>query len=177
MTGSNSAIITWTAPTADGGSPITGYRIAASTDGGNSFSVLVANTGSAATGHTVTGLVNGTPMIVTVAAITAFGVGTLSAASAVFTPAAPPSAPRSLSVVGGNTTATVTWTAPVTTNGAPVSGYEIESSSDGGVTWSTVSTSATSPYLMSGLTNGITYLVRVSAVNVAGAGTPRRWPQ
>ncbi|MTA27758.1 MAG: hypothetical protein F2562_02745, partial [Actinobacteria bacterium] len=172
VTGSNSAIITWTAPSADGGSPITGYRIAASTDGGNSFSVLVANTGSAATGHTVTGLVNGAPMIVKVAAITAFGVGTLSAASAVFTPSAPPSAPRSLSVVGGNTTATVTWTAPATTSGAPVSGYEIESSSDGGVTWSTVSTSATSPYLMSGLTNGITYLVRVSAVNVAGVGTP-----
>ena len=108
-------------------------------------------------------LTNGTPLLVKVAAITTFGVGAESVASQSITPAAPSSAPQSVTVVGGNGSASVTWLAPSSTNGATVTGYTVETSSDGGTTWTTMSTSASSPYTLSSLTNGVTYLVRVSA--------------
>jgi titin len=172
VTGSRSAVLSWTAPVSDGGSSITGYRILVSSNGGSSFTTLVANTGSSATSHSIAGLVNGTPLLVKVAAITSFGVGAESVASESFTPAAPSTAPQSLSVLGGNASATVSWSAPASTNGASVVGYTVETSVDGGSTWIVVSTSATSPHTLSSLTNGVTHLVRVTAQNAAGTSAP-----
>ncbi len=82
--------LTWTAPTSDGGSTITGYRI---TPFIGSTGQTPVNTGSTATGFTVTGLTNGTSYTFRVAAINGIGVGTASAASAPVTPAVPPANP------------------------------------------------------------------------------------
>src|SRR5438132_1276233 len=41
--------LSWTAPTDNGGSPTTGYKIERSTDGGPTWTTMVANNGSAAT--------------------------------------------------------------------------------------------------------------------------------
>ena len=65
------------------------------------------------------------------------------------------------------------WSAPVSNGGATVSSYTAQRSIDGGVTWTTRATGLTaSPYVDSGLTNGTTYVYRVIANNVAGAGAP-----
>lgn len=62
----------------------------------------------------------------------------------------------------------LTWRAPGWDGGGPpISGYKIEKSADGGTTWSTAvadTGSATPIYIVTGLTNGVTYNFRVSAL-------------
>ena len=80
------ARLTWTAPTTVGASPIDGYRIQASTDGGSSWTTVVADTGTTATSRTVSGLAAGTPIVFRVAALNADGRGAYSTKSASVTP-------------------------------------------------------------------------------------------
>lgn len=72
----------------------------------------------------------------------------------------------------GNTQVALSWSAP-TLNGATISDYEIQQSTDGGATWSagiahtaSVSTSRT----ISSLTNGTSYQFRIAAVTEWGKG-------
>ncbi|MFM8956994.1 MAG: fibronectin type III domain-containing protein, partial [Actinomycetota bacterium] len=89
-----------------------------------------------------------------------------------WTPPAPeaPSVPQALTVVAGVAQASLTWTAPTQTGGGAITDYKVEFSANNGSTWSTfndgvsTATSAT----VTGLTNGVTYSFRVSAVNSAG---------
>ena len=67
--------LSWTAPSANGGSAITGYLIEASTDGGANFTTLEANTNSTATTHSHTGLSSGAARHYRVSAINAIGTG------------------------------------------------------------------------------------------------------
>jgi len=67
------------------------------------------------------------------------------------------------------------WVAPTNTNGAPVTEYKIERSTDGGVTWgplvaNTGNTNVT--YSDTGLTTTQEYHYRVSAYNIYGVGNP-----
>src|SRR5207244_7171087 len=48
--------LSWSAPADNGGSAITGYKIERSTDGGTTWSTLVANTGITGTTYSDTGL-------------------------------------------------------------------------------------------------------------------------
>lgn len=76
-------------------------------------------------------------------------------------PIAPPGAPTGVTATAGNAQATVTWTAPASAGGAPITGYRI-TSSPGGIT-ATVGnvTSGT----ITGLTNGTAYTFTVAATN------------
>jgi len=78
-----------------------------------------------------------------------------------------PSARRASSP--GSQTATVTWTAPGSTGGSPITGYTI-TSSPGGLTGS-AGASATSG-TVAGLVFGTTYTFTVVATNAAGPGAP-----
>lgn len=71
-----------------------------------------------------------------------------------------------------DTTATISWTAPSNTGGAPITSYLVEESVDGGP-WSEVGEtgdSLTSADVVQ-LTTGATYQFRVSAINSAGTGS------
>lgn len=75
-----------------------------------------------------------------------------------------PGAPAGVTAVaGGDRTATVSWTAP-NDGGSPVTGYVVVSSTG------TEYPAATSPFQVSGLTNGTGYSFRVKARNAAGFG-------
>jgi hypothetical protein len=78
--GNAQATVTFTPPTSDGGSPITGYRVTSSPGG-------ITATGSASP-ITITGLTNGTAYTFTVAAQNLVGYGPESAASNSVTPTA-----------------------------------------------------------------------------------------
>jgi hypothetical protein len=83
-----------------------------------------------------------------------------------------PSAPLSVTVVAGNTQATVSWTAP-SFIGTPITNYSIQYSSNGGSSWTTfnkaASTSTSS--VVTGLTNNVGYIFRVAAINAVGTGS------
>ena len=70
------ATLTWTAPTNNGGTPITGYLVEYSTNPSGPWTPV--NTGSTATTYTLTGLTNGTLYYVRVSGVNIVGTGTPS---------------------------------------------------------------------------------------------------
>ena len=80
-----------------------------------------------------------------------------------------PSAPVITGVTAGNGTLSVAFTAPASDGGAAISNYKY--STNNGSTFTAVSPAATtSPMVISGLTNGTAYTVRILAVNIVGDG-------
>jgi hypothetical protein len=79
--------VVWTIPSSNGGSPITGYRIQKSVNGG-AWSAVVSNTGSTATALLVTGLKPADRYRFRVAAINVAGAGPVSTPSAGIKPLA-----------------------------------------------------------------------------------------
>ena len=86
--------------------------------------------------------------------------------------AAAPGAPTGLTATAGNQQVALTWTAPVSDGGGGgIDTYNVEFSSDA-VTWTLVvrANSALASYTVAGLTNGTTYLFRVSGDNSGSVG-------
>jgi len=173
--GTGMALLSWVAPATDGGSPVTDYAIQYSTDGGASWT-LCPHTPSAATSITVGRLANGIEHVFRVAAVNVMGAGDYSSVSTVVIPFAPvtiPGAPTSVTIQAGVGQATLTWSDPTFNGNSVITSYEISYSSDNKQTWSApLSVPATSPTaVVANLSNGITYLVRMVAVNAAGRGS------
>ena len=87
-----------------------------------------------------------------------------------FAPGAPTSVIASLPATYGNTTASVSWTAPVMVGSPALNDYVIQFSSDSGSTWTTFSDaiSTSTSVTVTGLTNGFAYVFRVAAKNLIG---------
>ena len=172
--GNASATVHWTAPTDNGGAAITGYQVEYSSNGGTSYTQFGTVASAASTSQTITGLTNGSSYLFKVAAINSVGTGAFSSASSAVTPTAAvnatiPAAPTGVTATAGNTTATVSWTAPTDNGGAAITAYQVQYSADGGTTYFKVgSTTASTSQTVTGLTNGTVYLFRVAAINSAG---------
>jgi hypothetical protein len=169
--GDTSATLSWTAP-ASNRSPITGYSIQYSNNGGSTW-VTVPLTASVSTSASVVGLVNGSSYVFRVAAVNAIGTSPYSALSNAVVPIGVPTAPGTptgVAATPGDAVAQLTWVAPAS-NGSPISDYTIQYSSNGGSTWTTFArgASALTSATVAGLANGTTYVFRVAAVN--GVGT------
>ena len=155
--GNAQATVSFTAPASDGGSPITSYTVTSSPGG-------ITATGTASP-ITVTGLTNNIAYTFTVTATNAVGTGAASAASNSVTPATTPGAPTIGVATTGNTQATVSFTAPASNGGSPITSYTA-TSSPGGRT----ATGTSSPLTVTGLTNGTAYTFTVRATNAVGTG-------
>jgi titin len=145
------ALISWDAPPANG-SPVQSYSVTSGA-GQNCTTTL--------TSCVVYGLRNGQSYQFSVRAMNALGTSNASDPSNPVTPAAPPTAPQNLAVSPGDGTATFTWNAPQSTNGAAVASYRV---SDGVDFCETSAKTCT----VSGLINGQTYLFVAYATNSAG---------
>ena len=112
----NQSSLSWTAPSNNGGSAITGYSIRYSSNGGSSWTTIAAGSSSP---HNVTGLTDGTAYIFEVEATNAVGTSAWSAASAPVTPTGAPSTPSPSVTTNTNqdSTGTMTWTWTASTDG------------------------------------------------------------
>ncbi|NBX75308.1 MAG: fibronectin type III domain-containing protein, partial [Proteobacteria bacterium] len=165
-------LLSWTAPSDDGGSPITDYVIEYSSNGGSSW--LTFNDGTSTSASTsVTGLTNGTAYVFKVAAVNGSGTGSFSGNSESVTPRTTPEAPTSVMGTAGNTQVALSWTAPASNGGALITDYTIQYSSNDGANWIdfTDGVSPSTSAVVTDLANGTAYLFRVAAVNVAGTGS------
>lgn len=158
------ALVSWSPPAYDGGSPITSYVVTAS-PGGSSCTVVAP-----ATSCTVTGLAAGAPYTFAVAAKNRYAAGPASVASLAVTPAAPtvPGTPTGVQAQPGGGSVTVTWKAPATDGGSPITSYVV-TAVPGGASC-TVAAPATS-CTITGLTPGASYTFAVVARNLVGGGT------
>ena len=170
--GDQQVALTWTAGRSNG-ADITGWYIEKN-DG--SWSVAVANTGSATAAHTVTGLTNGQAYTFRIKGINSVGLSEVpSTASGSHSPLGAPLIPGTLSLAEGDPTSTVidlSWSAG-SANGATITCYKIQYSTDGS-TWlqSSANTNSTATtYSITGLTKDTLYHVRVAAINSVGVGT------
>ena len=185
--------VAWSAPNHDGGSPITRYDLRhtlSGTDETVDFNWWTIGEGvwMAASGgsqqYVLTGLTGGTQYGVQVRAVNAAGPGPWSATGIGTTaPPVAPGAPQYLTagVAVDEARVDLSWTAPISSGGALITGYKIESSDDGGDPWVEVytTTGAATSYTDEGADgNGPTFGVgvmrhyRVSAINSVGTGPP-----
>ena len=165
-----SVALSWTAPASDGGDPVNGYQITPYVGTTAQAPVL---TGSSATSFVVAGLTNGTSYTFTVAARNAAGPGPPSSPSAAVTPvpAPPPSAPTNVTGTPGNASVALTWTAPASNGGSPITSYTITPRINGTPQTPIVTGSPGTSRTVTGLTNGTAYTFTVAATNASGTGT------
>lgn len=162
--GDRSVTVRWTSVTSN--PPVTGYRITPHRAGVAQAPITVGNV----TSRTVTGLTNGVDHRFTVAAITASGVGSESAPSAVVRPGIAPAAPTNVRAASsGRTQVSLSWTAPPAVSGLPVQHYEMVAIADG-VRQPVRDIGLGTTETVTGLTAGVIYAFEVRAVNAVGAG-------
>src|SRR5206468_1020053 len=105
--------LSWTAPSDNGGSAITGYKIERSTDGGTTWTTLVANTGSTATTYSHTGLTHSPTHRSPDLAINSVGTSSPSSTVSATTLAVVPSPPTGLTATAATSSQiNLSWTAP-----------------------------------------------------------------
>lgn len=153
--GAKQATVTWTAPSSGGS--ITLYTVTSSPGARTATSTT--------TSATVTGLSNNTAYTFTVTATNAAGTSPSSSPSSAVTTANVPGFPTGVSGVAGDTQVTVSFTAPSSDGGSPITSYTASSSSG------RTATGPSSPLTVTGLQNGNPYTFTVTATNAAGTST------
>ena len=153
--------VSWTPPTDVGGSALTLYA-AKTTSGGFSCTATPP-----ATACTLSGLTNGTTYTVYVEAKNSTGTGERSATTT-GVPSTAPGAPTGVAATTGDTTSSVSWTAPASNGGSAITGYTATAVPGTGGLPDVTCTSTASPCTLTGLVNGVLYTVSVTATNAVG---------
>ncbi|MFM7211958.1 MAG: fibronectin type III domain-containing protein, partial [Actinomycetota bacterium] len=112
-------------------------------------------------------LVNGSTYRARIASVNSAGAGEWSAWTSGLTPRGPAAAPVGLTATAGDASAALTWTAPPSDGGSAITGYVVEVSTRGVAQQLTTTDARTT---LVGLTNGVTYSVRVAASTDFGPG-------
>jgi hypothetical protein len=164
-----SADVTWTAAAANG-SAVTGYSVQALS--GDAV-VATAEAGSGATSARLEGLTPGTEYSFVVTANS--GAGNTAAEPVVFSVKAgaltAPAAPNVVRVTTGNGSATVEWQGAAAGN-TPVTGYVLTATPAAGTAVTVETDAAARNAVLSGLTNGTTYTLKLVAKSAAGDSAP-----
>ena len=159
--------ITWSPPTVNGGSPVTGYLV---TPIRNGIAQPALNVTAPTTLKLLTGLTDGAKYSARVAARNAVGTGPASVAITPVTigPATAPGAPGAPVGTPGDGRITLAWTAP-STGSATITAFTVAPFL-GSVALPTIAFFAGANPVVTGLPNGSTYTFMVRAVNAAGTG-------
>ncbi|XP_071358505.1 myosin-binding protein C, slow-type isoform X2 [Trachinotus anak] len=167
--------MTWEPPKYDGGSPILGYFVERKKKQSSRWMRLNFDL-IKETLFEPKKMIEGVPYEVRIFAVNAIGVSKPSEPSKAFTPLAVTSEPTMLVVDDvTDTTVTVKWRPPETIGAAGLDGYLVEYCVEGTNDWviSNKELTEKTRYTISGLSPGCKILVRVKAINAAGASSPR----
>ena len=161
--GDEQVMLTWDAPSSDGGSAILRYEYAIDDSGTWIDAGLDLE-------ETVPGLTNGQQYAFEVRAVNSAGPGAPARTAA--TPLGMPSVPESLTATGGDGEVVLEWTEPADDGGSPVTGYGYRYAAGQAVpedvTWRDAGTELTAT--VTGLENETRYTFEVRARNRVGPG-------
>jgi hypothetical protein len=108
-----------------------------------------------------------------VTATNSVGTSPASVASAAVTPRTVPGAPTGVTATPGNAQAVVSWVAPVSSGGSPITGYTVrvvDSATSVQVGALRPAAAGATSLTVTGLTNGTVYMFQVRATNDVGPG-------
>ena len=168
----SAVLLSWNEPREDGGAEVTGYQIDVAVNG--VWSTLIDNTETTETSYTHEAT-PGSTLSYRVFAINSAGRGASSNVIRIVIEAIPPDAPLGVGALAQSHKAIgLAWDPPINTGGSPVTGYRIETSTDG-IFWNVLSANfaATSTsYRHTNLKPATTHHYRVFAINKAGRSGP-----
>ena len=164
--GNTQVVLTWSAPTNNGGSPITGYILKYKVHTASDY--IPVTLPVTPLSKTLTGLTNGTAYDFNIAAVNLAGTANASTDISA-TPGVLPAAPTTLTAVPADSSVTLNWVAPAVITGMPLTSYLLTITP----TFSTYTAPITVPatvnsYNITGLSNGVSYTFKLNAVNSFG---------
>jgi titin len=167
--------VSWRRPSNLFGQPVLDYLLEVSANRGATW-VPVPHVPSTSLSMTVSGLAKGVTYLFRGSAVTPVGNGAVSSTHTTTIPTTRPAAPTGLAVVDGSITRAsvqLGWSAPVDTGGRPITDYTIETSRNGGRTWTVLRKPASTArsITITGLLPGTAYQVRVKAKTSVGTST------
>ncbi|MGL5928615.1 MAG: fibronectin type III domain-containing protein [Dermatophilaceae bacterium] len=168
--GSGQALVSWGTPSADGGSPVTRYRILRREGATTPVEIGTTTQRSFADSSAR----NGRTYTYTVAALSAVGQGALSPEVSA-TPQAGltsvPSVPRSFAATGQVGAVALTWAAPSSDGGSAVTGFRVlRSTAANAETVYAELPSGTTSFTDTAVEVGVRYYYQLAAVNAVGEG-------
>jgi hypothetical protein len=162
--------LSWSAPSSNGGSAVTGYNVYRGTTTGTE--TLLKSVGATAS-YSDTAVTNGTTYYYEVSAVNGVGEGAKSAEASA-TPATKPGAPQNLTAHQATSKGVnLNWAAPAANGGAAITGYMLNRSTRSGQETSyltIICTTSTCSYTDTGTKRGTTYYYNVAATNRVGTG-------
>ncbi len=170
--GNGQATVNFTAPTVGTASSFSVRVLDVTTDPAGVQVGALRTAPAGATSLVVTGLTNGSQFRFQVLASNALGESPFSAVSNAVSPAeaAAPGVPTVGTATAGDASATLTWTAPGSDGGSPITGYSVRAFAGDVLATTQAVTGNVGTVVVTGLTNGTVYTFDVAAINGVGTG-------
>ncbi len=167
--GDGSIELSWLEPVEDGGDMILNYILSVTVNGRETIIDLKSTN----TGYLLDKLTNNTKYVIKVAAENSVGIGTYSdpieATPSAKIVATVPETPSGITLTPGDSTLSVSWTAP-SNGGSSLTEYNISYTDAKGVNSVVSVNQSKTSHILTGLINGMSYTVAVRAVNAVGSG-------